>query len=134
MKGTRERLERELARAANRLRQMTHGALEESTSAAADKYGDEADEIVASEEREMRFGARQLLVERVSRIRAALDRLKNGAYGVCVECGEAISAARLRALPEVETCIRCQDRLERLGRRRQALHADSGVHEPAGRG
>jgi RNA polymerase-binding transcription factor DksA len=33
-----------------------------------------------------------------------------------VECEEAISPARLRALPEVQTCVRCQDRIERLGR------------------
>ena len=47
---------------------------------------------------------------------AALERLSNGEYGTCVECEEAISPARLRALPEVQTCVRCQDRIERLGR------------------
>jgi RNA polymerase-binding transcription factor DksA len=38
-----------------------------------------------------------------------------------VECEEPIAPARLRALPEVLTCVRCQDRIERLGRRLQAL-------------
>jgi RNA polymerase-binding transcription factor DksA len=33
-----------------------------------------------------------------------------------VECEERISPARLQALPEVQTCVRCQDRIERLGR------------------
>jgi len=47
---------------------------------------------------------------------AALDRLAEGEYGTCVECGEEISPARLRAMPEVQTCVRCQDRIERLGR------------------
>lgn len=117
MKKLRERLERELARATDRLDQMTRGAREESAGATANPYGDEADEIVASEEREMRFGARQLLVERVIRIQAALQRLNDGDYGLCVECGQPIAPARLRALPEVATCIRCQDRRERLGRR-----------------
>jgi RNA polymerase-binding transcription factor DksA len=30
-----------------------------------------------------------------------------------VECAAAISAARLRAAPEAQTCVRCQDWLER---------------------
>ncbi len=132
MKGMRERLEHELVRAGDRLHQMTHGAREESAGAAAETYGDEADESMASEEREMRFGARQLLVERVTRIRAALERLRNGTYGICIECDEPISAARLRALPEVETCIRCQDRRERL-RRRQADTVGVGAYESARR-
>jgi DnaK suppressor protein len=42
--------------------------------------------------------------------------LKSGDYGTCVECEEPISPARLQALPEVTTCVRCQDRLERQGR------------------
>jgi hypothetical protein len=32
-----------------------------------------------------------------------------------VECGDAISAARLHAMPEVQTCVRCQAGLERAG-------------------
>jgi DnaK suppressor protein len=55
-------------------------------------------------------------VERVNRLSAALDRLRDGDYGICVECEEPISPARLRALPEVTTCVRCQDRIERMGR------------------
>jgi len=56
-------------------------------------------------------------VERVNRLSAALNRLNEGEYGTCVECDERISPARLYAMPEVQTCVRCQDRLERLGRR-----------------
>jgi len=52
-----------------------------------------------------------------SRLSAALDRLNDGEYGVCVECTEEISPARLHAVPEVQTCVRCQDRIERFARR-----------------
>jgi DnaK suppressor protein len=132
MQGMRERLEEELIRATDRLRQMARGALEEASGATTATLGDEADESVASEEREMRFGARHFLVERVTQIRGALQRLAEGRYGVCVDCGEAISPARLRALPEVETCIRCQDRRERL-RRRQGDDSVAALHESARR-
>ena len=53
----------------------------------------------------------------MNRLSAALYRLNEGDYGTCVECGEPISPARLHALPEVQTCVRCQDRIERFGNR-----------------
>jgi RNA polymerase-binding transcription factor DksA len=83
----------------------------------------------ANEEREIRFGTRELLVDRVNRITAALDRLSTGEYGTCVECGEAIAPARLRVLPEVETCVRCQDRIERLGRNLPRFEVEVGVDD-----
>jgi hypothetical protein len=32
--------------------------------------------------------------------------------GVCVDCGDRISAARLKALPDAERCVTCQRELE----------------------
>ncbi|HKN93676.1 MAG TPA: TraR/DksA C4-type zinc finger protein [Thermoleophilaceae bacterium] len=32
--------------------------------------------------------------------------------GACVDCGDRISAARLKALPEAERCVSCQRELE----------------------
>jgi DksA/TraR C4-type zinc finger protein len=32
--------------------------------------------------------------------------------GVCIRCGDRISAARLKALPEAERCVSCQRELE----------------------
>ena len=105
MMGMRERLEKDLTVAVNRLRQMGGIALDEVPGPAGDNtpFADEVDEIVASEEREIMFGTRELLVDRVNRITAALDRLSAGEYGICIECGETIAPARLRALPEVQT-------------------------------
>ena len=39
---------------------------------------------------------------------AALQRMRSGEYGYCVECGEEISAARLAAKPDVALCVDCQ--------------------------
>lgn len=80
-------------------------------------FADQVDEIQASERREIGWATRELLVGRVNRLSAALDRLGAGEYGTCVECCETVSPARLRAMPEVETCVLCQDRLEGPGRR-----------------
>jgi len=119
METIRERLEEDLRTAVGRLRQMGGAvAVEEVPGAIGDNspFADEVDEIQANERREIGFATRELLVGRVNRLSAALDRLNDGAYGTCVECEEPISPARLQALPEVQTCVRCQDRLERLGR------------------
>lgn len=120
METIRERLEEDLRTAVGRLRQLSGAvAVEDVPGAIGDNspYADEVDEIQANERREIGFATRELLVDRVNRLSAALDRLNNGDYGTCIECEEAISPVRLRALPEVQTCVRCQDRIERMGRR-----------------
>lgn len=43
----------------------------------------------------------------VARIRAALQRMADGSYGVCVRCGGQIVPARLMALPETALCADC---------------------------
>ena len=115
----RKRLETDLKEAVGRLRHIGgSAALEELFGPKGERwvFADEVDEIQANERREIGFATRELLVERVNRITAALDRLNQGEYGICAECGENIAPARLRALPEVQTCVRCQDMLERRGR------------------
>ena len=46
-------------------------------------------------------------------IDAALDRIEQGEYGKCVNCGEPIQEKRLEAVPWARHCIRCQDLIER---------------------
>ena len=129
METIRERLEEDLRTAVTRLRQMGGAvAVEELPGPIGDNspFADEVDEIQANEGREIGFATRTLLVERVHRLRAALDHLREGDYGTCVECGEAIAPARLHAVPEVETCVRCQDRIERYGRQLEMVEAEVG--------
>jgi DnaK suppressor protein len=80
-------------------------------------FSDPTEEVQVQGEREVSFATRSLLVERANRLAEALDRLREGEYGTCEECGEPIAPARLKAMPEVTTCVRCQDKLERLARR-----------------
>ncbi|HEX2438758.1 MAG TPA: TraR/DksA family transcriptional regulator [Methylomirabilota bacterium] len=132
MDGIRKRLEQDLRVVIGRLRQVGGAAaLDDLLGSTGEHwaYADEVDEIQASERREIGFATRELLVERVNRIAAALERLDAGEYGQCVECGEGIAPARLRALPEVTTCVRCQDRLERLGRHLQAVEVEVGAED-----
>src|SRR5712691_9014617 len=116
MDDIKQRLESELSHTIDRIRHTGGGTvLEDFPGAAGDNtpLADEVDVIRLNEDREMSFATRSLLVARVNKLAEALERLREGEYGLCVECGEAIAAARLRALPEVITCVRCQNRLER---------------------
>ncbi|MGH1353392.1 MAG: TraR/DksA family transcriptional regulator [Methyloligellaceae bacterium] len=41
------------------------------------------------------------------KIQSALRRIKNGTYGICIECGEEISTARLDIVPYAPKCRDC---------------------------
>jgi RNA polymerase-binding transcription factor DksA len=43
----------------------------------------------------------------VRQARRALERIADGTYGTCRECGDAIAPARLDAMPAAERCARC---------------------------
>jgi RNA polymerase-binding transcription factor DksA len=119
MDDVRNRLDQDLKTAVSRLRHPGGAAaIEELPWMIRDScpFADEVDGLQANESREVGLATRELLMERVNRLSAALDRMSEGAYGTCVECDEAISAARLHAMPEVQTCVRCQDGIERVCR------------------
>lgn len=51
----------------------------------------------------------------IATVDAALQRIADGIYGECTDCGAHIAEARLRAAPEAARCIQCQEKLERAG-------------------
>jgi DnaK suppressor protein len=46
-------------------------------------------------------------------LEAARDRLAQGGYGVCIDCGTDIGYERLKAFPSALRCIQCQERHEK---------------------
>jgi len=46
----------------------------------------------------------------LARVQAALARIEQDpdAFGLCLECGEAIAPKRIELLPYVELCVECQ--------------------------
>jgi len=120
MNDVKKKLEAELKRTVERIRHLGGTATSVETMGAlgdTSKLADEVDVIQVNEDREMSFATRSLLVERANRLAEALERLRGGEYGICQECDEAIAPARLKAMPEVLTCVRCQDRIERMSHR-----------------
>jgi DnaK suppressor protein len=133
MDDIKKKLEAELNRTVERIRHMGGSTASVKTMSElgdTSQLADEVDVIQVNEDREMNFATRSLLVERANRLAEALERLRDGEYGVCQECGEAIAPARLKAMPEVQTCVRCQDRLERMSRHLSLVGAGTDENEP----
>ncbi|HEX3947133.1 MAG TPA: TraR/DksA C4-type zinc finger protein [Acidimicrobiales bacterium] len=50
------------------------------------------------------------LSEALQDVEAAIARLADGTYGLCRRCGQAISPARLEAMPAAQLCMACASR------------------------
>ncbi|MBL8516562.1 MAG: TraR/DksA C4-type zinc finger protein [Betaproteobacteria bacterium] len=48
----------------------------------------------------------------LAEVEAALQRVEDGTFGVCLSCGEAIDSQRLHAAPQSARCIGCQSAAE----------------------
>jgi RNA polymerase-binding protein DksA len=68
---------------------------------------DSAEQATQLENRDVLDALANEATEELAKINAALQRMDVGSYGVCVECGDSIQAARLEARPYASRCIRC---------------------------
>lgn len=60
-------------------------------------------------QRDLTFALEEREAAELSAIDAALQRIANGNYGQCTDCGVDIAPARLQANPVALRCIQCQD-------------------------
>ena len=51
--------------------------------------------------------------EKLLAIEEALEKVREGTYGICEECGEEIGGGRLKVMPLAKSCVTCQSRLEK---------------------
>lgn len=70
---------------------------------------DSGEQAVERENDEVLEGIGQEAQTSIQHIRAALARIADGTYGRCARCGEAITPARLEAVPEALVCVQCAD-------------------------
>ena len=79
---------------------------------------------------DIEFALIQMKAETLNKINEALNRLEEGAYGNCFECGEEIAHQRLRALPFAVRCRDCEEARETAQKRERVAaqrHASSGM-------
>jgi DnaK suppressor protein len=59
-------------------------------------------------EEQLRLARMESAGDELDEIGAAFERLREGTYGACEECGKPISFARLRAIPYARLCMPCK--------------------------
>jgi DnaK suppressor protein len=70
---------------------------------------DPADKASNSYTKELLFSQSTNERNTLKLIEEALDRLSDGSFGECINCGEEINIKRLDAIPWAPHCIRCQE-------------------------
>jgi DnaK suppressor protein len=73
---------------------------------------DPADKASNSYTKELLFSQSTNERNTLKLIEEALNRIAEGEYGECINCGEEIQPKRLDAIPWTPHCIRCQELLE----------------------
>jgi RNA polymerase-binding transcription factor len=75
---------------------------------------DQFDLAQAQMTREQRAATLAQSQQQLAQIEIALQRLNDGTYGKCAQCGERIEPGRLSVLPYASLCVRCQAKQEAL--------------------
>jgi DnaK suppressor protein len=80
-----------------------------------DPAGDVADKAFGRVRAEVEQDLIEISLRELAEIAAVRERVVNGTYGECADCGEAIAPARLEVNPTARRCAECQSRRERMG-------------------
>ncbi|MBS1147051.1 MAG: conjugal transfer protein TraR [Proteobacteria bacterium] len=75
--------------------------------------GDSGDESMANALADFNLTIVDRQVQGLRDIELAFQRIKNGEYGVCIDCGDDVPFNRLQAYPSAKRCIVCQQKRER---------------------
>jgi DnaK suppressor protein len=83
--------------------QATQGFIEDDHS-----YSDSIDQAAADTDKTVAVQVSNREREGIREIEEALRRLDAGSFGICNDCGDEISEARMKAYPETTLCIVCK--------------------------
>ena len=71
--------------------------------------GDSAEQAQERENDEVVDAIGNETAQSIRVVQSALERIADGTYGICENCGEDIAEARLEAIPEATRCVNCAD-------------------------
>jgi len=94
------------------LAEISEKPVPETLIATAD-IGDLVDQAGDERDRELSLLLTGRDKEKLQAINEALEKIREGSYGVCEECGDKIGAARLKVMPLAKYCVSCQSKLEK---------------------
>ena len=71
--------------------------------------GDSAEQAQERENDEVVDAIGNETAQSIRGVTAALERIADGSYGICENCGDQIGQARLEIVPEATRCVACAD-------------------------
>ena len=74
------------------------------------RQGDMADQATGNNEVHIQLKLKQTDAKILQAIEDALQRIEQGTYGVCRDCGEPIAEVRLNAIPWTRACVTCKEK------------------------
>jgi len=80
-------------------------------------FPDPTDRATQESDRNFELRIRDRERKLINKIKDALDRIDNGEFGLCEECGDEISEARLKVRQVTTLCINCKMEAEQKERR-----------------
>lgn len=73
---------------------------------------DAGDQASSSTMSDLRRSLQDTEFQEYNRIIQALEKIKDGSYGICVDCEGLILEKRLKFYPNAERCLSCQEAFE----------------------
>ena len=86
----------------------TAGSMAETT----EKSQDFTDQATQESDMGLNIHMKERDSKLVAKIKEALERIEDGTYGICEECGQTISEERLKVRPVTTMCIKCKRKHE----------------------
>lgn len=97
----------------NRLNELEEKIKQLSTEQVTDdQVQDPGDQALTSTMETLRSSLQDTELQEYNRIARALEKIDDGTYGICSDCGEAISEKRLSSYPNAARCLVCQEAFE----------------------
>ena len=91
---------------------MAAEPIDEAAERAGMGGADRGDEAAAVVNADMRLASAERTTRKLEAVEEALARIRDGTYGICLDCDQPIAPARLDAEPAAVRCIECQARVE----------------------
>lgn len=82
---------------------------------ADDQVQDPGDQALTSTMEALHVSLQDAELGEYNRIGRALEKIQDGSYGVCMDCGGPISERRLKSYPDAARCLSCQEVFEEKG-------------------
>lgn len=87
--------------------------VDEMNITAKDNFPDPMDRAAMESDRSFDLRIRDRERKLIAKVNEALDRINDGTFGICEQCGSEIGEKRLEARPVTTLCIECKEEQEK---------------------